>query len=64
MMLSKPIMKKIKMSHIDEELSSRAKLVKELYNKAKEEKKSKKDVFEADPEMEIMPSPQYSQPKK
>jgi hypothetical protein len=49
---------------IDEELSSRAKLVKELYNKAKEVKKSKKDVFEADPEMEIMPSPQYSQPKK
>jgi hypothetical protein len=49
---------------IDEELSSRAKLVKELYNKAKEVKKSKKDVFEADPEMQIMPSPQYSQPKK
>jgi len=49
---------------IDEELSSRAKLVKELFNKAKEEKKSKKDKFDADPEMEIMPSPQYSQPKK
>jgi hypothetical protein len=49
---------------ISEELSSRAKLVKELFNKAKEEKKSKKDKFEADPEMEIMPSPQYSQPKK
>lgn len=48
---------------LDEELSSRAKLVKELFNKAKE-KKSKKDVFEADPEMEIMPSPQYAQPKK
>lgn len=47
---------------LDEELSSRAKLVKELFNKAKE-KKSKKDVFEADPEMEIMPSPQYSQQK-
>jgi hypothetical protein len=48
---------------IDEELSSRAKMVKELFNKAKE-KKTKKDVFEADPEMEIMPSPQYAQPKK
>lgn len=47
---------------LDEELSSRAKLVKELFNKAKE-KKSKKDVFEADPEMEVMPSPQYSQQK-
>ncbi len=49
---------------IDEELSSRAKLVKELYNKAKEEKKSKKDKFDPDPQMEIMPSPQYAQPKK
>jgi hypothetical protein len=48
---------------IDEALSSRAKMVKELFNKAKE-KKTKKDVFEADPEMEIMPSPQYAQPKK
>jgi len=48
---------------LDEELSSKAKMVKELFNKAKE-KKSKKDSFEADPEMEIMPSPQYAQPKK
>jgi len=49
---------------IDEELSSRAKLVKELYNKAKEAKKSKKDSFDPEPEMEIMPSPRYSQPKR